>query len=127
MSLSSMSGTDFAKHILGKGGRGLRRVGRSMYNHPIGYGTAALGAGTLGVGLVHTARFAHNVAGEIGNAVTNDYMTNLILKAQAGPLGPSGSGIGMRHHNANTAGLTLAAHYARNRGKYFGLMGMRYL
>jgi len=102
-----------------------------------GYGAAkahprilGAGVGTLGSGVVLTAgtyMTARHVADQVGEAVTNDYMTNLIMKAQSGPFGPSGAGIGIRSRNQSTAGLTLAAHYARNKNKYFGMMGLRFL
>lgn len=127
MSIGSMTGTEFAKMILGKAGSAARRVGVAAYRHPHITAAGLIGAGTLGVGTVMAANFAHNTARNIGDSITSDYMTNLIMRAQGGPFGPSASSMGMKSHNANTAGLTLAAHYARNRNKYFGMMGLRYL
>jgi len=127
MSIGSMTGTDFAKMILGKAGSAARNIGRTAYRHPHMTAAGLIGAGTLGVGAVMTANFAHNTARNIGDSIASDYMTNLIMRAQGGPFGPSAGSMGIRSRSANTAGLTLSAHYARNRNKYFGMMGLRFL
>lgn len=109
-----------ARSILGWTGGMIKR-------HPVATG---IGVGTLGSGAIlaaATVSAASHVSNQIGEAVSNDYMTNLIMRAQSGPFGPAGFGIGMKSRNANAAGLTLAAHYAQNKNKYFGMMGLRFL
>lgn len=101
--------------------------------HTAGWGYGAvrankkkvIGASVLGGGALLAAGWgSYNVASSFGRGVEADYMSRLLLTAQSGPLGPAGSTIGFNRDN--TAGLTLASHYAKNRNK-FGLLGLRYL
>lgn len=116
----AISGYSVAKNIItGTAGFASR--------HPY-MGGAAVGTLATGIlGTVATYKAARSIAGEVGNSISSDYMTNLIMRAQSGPFGPSGMGIGIRSRNSNVAGITLAAHYAGNKNKYFGLMGLRYM
>jgi len=112
-------------------GAPIEKAARALYgsvrSHPYGYTMAGgtLGAGVVGVAMAGLAY--QNAGRQIGASVTNDYMTNLMMKVQSGPFGPSGALSGMKSRDSGTAGLTLATHYARNRNKYFGLLGLRYL
>ena len=93
--------------------------------------------GVLGAGLLvgssmqwGAASLAWNVPDAFSSyqrASESMVMSRMLLNAQSGPYGPSAASMGMRSGNANTAGLVLAAHYAKNRNKHFGMFGLRYL
>jgi len=102
---------------------GLRRARGAAKRHPIMLGGTAFGIGTIGAAGYGAYKFEQTVA----RAAEADQMARMILTAQSGPFGPSGRLVKTGPNMNNTAGLTLAAHYARNRNKRFGLLGLRYL
>jgi hypothetical protein len=85
------------------------------------------GAVLAGGGLIGTAYSAYKMEQSAARAGEAGQMARLILTAQSGPFGPSGRAMGMGPNTNNTAGLTLAAHYAKNRGKNFGVLGLKFL
>lgn len=100
-----------------------RYVGGSFRQHPVKSSLKA--AGVFGTGLVGYG--AYRVEQAVARAGEADQMARMILTAQSGPFGPSGRMMGISSNHNNTAGLTLAAHYARNRSKNFGVLGLRFL
>ena len=116
----NIAGTTTAFVLGGVLGPPARLVGR----HPwlVG-GTLALG--TVGVGGVGFDTYKMLKA--TGRAAESEQMSRMIMTAQQGPYGPSGRMRGISSNHNNTAGLTLAAHYARNRKKSFGVLGLRFL
>ena len=92
---------------------------------------ATLGVGTLVSGGLAAGAFgAHSVfkfEQSITRAAETQQMAQTILSAQGGPFGPSARLLGISSNNNNTAGLTLAAHYAKNRSKRFGVLGLKFL
>lgn len=104
---------------------GNRNMLRATKYGAIGVGAIAAG-GTLvgGASLLWNAPDAYRSYQRTSESMV---MSRMILNAQSGPYGPSAASMGMRPGNANTAGLVLASHYAKNRNKHFGMFGLRYL
>lgn len=105
----------------------MRRSAVRARAHPIRMGLLTAGTmagfGTLGA----TSYGAYKFTQSTTRAAEADQMARMILTAQAGPFGPSGKLLGMGANTNNSAGLALAAHYAGNRNKRFGLLGLKYL
>ena len=91
------------------------------------YGGGALAAGGAIVGGVSLAWNMPEAFRSYQHAAESTAMSRMLLNAQSGPYGPNAASMGMRPGKANTAGLVLAAHYAKNRNKHLGMFGLRYL
>jgi hypothetical protein len=102
---------------------GARWVGRRVRQNPIK--SLIGGAGIFGVGAVGYG--AYKIEQSVARGAEAEQMARMILTAQSGPYGPAGRMMGISSNHNNTAGLTLAAHYARNRSKNFGVLGLKFL
>lgn len=103
---------------------GLGLAGGVARRHPFLIGGTLL-AGTLGGGVIGYE--GYRMTREAGRAAESEQMARMILTAQSGPYGAAGRMRGISVNHNNTAGLTLAAHYAKNRSKSFGVLGLKFL
>ena len=106
-------------------GRAASRVGSFGRLNSAVVGVGTLGLGTVGAGIIGLDLYATQQS--MTRAAESEQMSRMILTAQSGPFGPSGRMMGISSNNNNTAGLTLAAHYAKNRNKSFGVLGLKFL
>jgi len=89
------------------------------------YGAGLLaGAGVMASAGALTAYSAYKNYVSLQEA---DFMAKAILNAQMGPFGPSAAALGIGPNLNNHAGVALASHYAANRNKKLGVLGLRYL
>ena len=117
---------------VGMAGRGVlgagRGIGRTAARHPyitgtLGVGAAmSAGAGTIGVAVPVMASL--DGARQIRNTLEAEHMSRLLINAQQGPFGTGDRPWGLGPNSNNSAGLSLAAHYATYRNKRLGALGL---
>lgn len=86
--------------------------------------TVAVGGGLAASAAIYEAR---NTSGQWKQARESAQMTRIMSTMQVGPFGPLGRPYGMSSNYGNSAGMSLAMHYARNgtgmRDPFFSLAG----
>lgn len=96
-----------------------------------GIGAMAIGAGLMGeVGVIGGAALfeARHASRQWKDAVEAEHMSRILATAQEGPFGTGNRPYGMGPNFSNSAGMSLAMHYARNgtgiKDPFFSLAGL---